>query len=108
MTITRKDAGMKRWKCNVCGDTHTGAEPPEKCAVCDVGSHMFGEVEKETEQSGEHGVQEEAGASDVSLNGDDVAMKKWRCKICGYVHIGSEPPEKCPICRVGANMFEEV
>jgi rubrerythrin len=34
--------------------------------------------------------------------------KKWRCTICGYVHVGQRPPSHCPICGVGAGMFEEV
>ncbi|MDD4570167.1 MAG: rubrerythrin family protein [Tepidanaerobacteraceae bacterium] len=23
---------------------------------------------------------------------------KWRCRNCGYIHEGSEPPEVCPAC----------
>lgn len=23
---------------------------------------------------------------------------KWRCRNCGYIHEGTEPPEKCPAC----------
>ena len=23
---------------------------------------------------------------------------KWRCRNCGYIHEGNEPPEKCPAC----------
>lgn len=26
-------------------------------------------------------------------------MKKWRCKICGYVHTGDNAPEICPQCK---------
>lgn len=22
-------------------------------------------------------------------------MEKWRCKVCGYIHKGNEPPERC-------------
>jgi len=25
-------------------------------------------------------------------------MKRWRCGVCGYVHTGDSPPEKCPNC----------
>ena len=25
-------------------------------------------------------------------------MKKWRCLVCGYIHEGEEPPDKCPVC----------
>ncbi len=35
-------------------------------------------------------------------------MKKWRCTICGYVHEGDEPPEKCPVCGADKSLFEEV
>ena len=34
-------------------------------------------------------------------------MKKFVCIICGYVHEGDCPPEKCPICGAGAEKFKE-
>ncbi len=33
------------------------------------------------------------------------AMKKWVCSVCGYVHEGDTPPEKCPICKQPAEKF---
>ena len=33
-------------------------------------------------------------------------MKKWRCKVCGYIHEGETPPEVCPVCGVGPEEFE--
>ena len=35
-------------------------------------------------------------------------MKKWRCTVCGYIHNGEEPPEKCPVCGADKSLFEEV
>ena len=35
-------------------------------------------------------------------------MKKWVCKICGYVYEGENPPEKCPQCNAPSGKFEEV
>ncbi len=35
-------------------------------------------------------------------------MKKWKCKVCGYIHTGDEPPEKCPLCNAPKEMFEEI
>ena len=35
-------------------------------------------------------------------------MKKWVCSVCGYVHEGDVPPEKCPVCKVPAEKFNEV
>jgi rubrerythrin len=33
-------------------------------------------------------------------------MKKYVCSICGYVHEGNNPPDKCPQCGASANMFK--
>ena len=30
---------------------------------------------------------------------------KWVCPVCGYVHEGPEPPEKCPVCKVPGAKF---
>ena len=35
-------------------------------------------------------------------------MKKYICTVCGYIHEGDAPPKTCPICKVGADKFEEV
>ena len=35
-------------------------------------------------------------------------MKKFVCKVCGYVHEGEAAPVECPLCHVGADKFEEV
>lgn len=32
-------------------------------------------------------------------------MKKWRCKVCGYIHEGETPPDVCPLCGVGPEEF---
>ncbi|MEA1971821.1 MAG: NADH peroxidase [Candidatus Cloacimonadota bacterium] len=33
-------------------------------------------------------------------------MKKWVCTVCGYVHEGENPPEKCPQCGAPAEKFK--
>lgn len=35
-------------------------------------------------------------------------MKKWKCTVCGYIHEGEEPPEKCPVCGADKSLFEEL
>ncbi len=35
-------------------------------------------------------------------------MKKFICKVCGYVHEGNTPPKFCPKCKAPASAFEEV
>ena len=32
-------------------------------------------------------------------------MAKWVCSVCGYVHEGDTPPERCPQCKVPAEKF---
>lgn len=34
--------------------------------------------------------------------------KIYVCEICGYVHIGNEPPEICPICKVPKLKIHEI
>jgi rubrerythrin len=33
-------------------------------------------------------------------------IKRWKCRNCGYVHEGSEAPEKCPACAHPRAHFE--
>lgn len=35
-----------------------------------------------------------------------MATKKYRCKVCGYIHEGDTAPEKCPTCQAPASEFE--
>ena len=35
-------------------------------------------------------------------------MKKFVCPVCGYVHEGDTPPEKCPLCKVPGEKFKEM
>lgn len=34
-------------------------------------------------------------------------MKKWKCKVCGYVHQGDQAPEHCPKCGAPRSQFED-
>ena len=34
-------------------------------------------------------------------------MKKFVCKVCGYIYEGEAAPEKCPQCKAPATKFEE-
>lgn len=29
----------------------------------------------------------------------------WKCSVCGYMHDGDTPPEKCPKCGAPAEKF---
>lgn len=32
-------------------------------------------------------------------------MRRWKCTVCGYVHEGRQPPDKCPQCGADRNRF---
>jgi rubrerythrin len=34
------------------------------------------------------------------------APSKWKCRNCGYIHEGTEPPENCPTCAHPMAYFE--
>lgn len=35
-----------------------------------------------------------------------IGPKRWRCLLCGYIHEGDNPPDKCPLCGTGKENFE--
>jgi len=37
-----------------------------------------------------------------------MATKKFKCKVCGYVHEGDKAPENCPMCQAPQSEFEEI
>ena len=76
------------WRCKVCNHVYEGEELPDDyvCPICKHGKEDF----------------EKIGGEAVS------SSKKFVCSICGYVHEGDAPPEKCPICTVPASLFNEV
>ncbi len=34
--------------------------------------------------------------------------KKFICTVCGYIHEGDTPPERCPMCKQPAEKFKEL
>lgn len=38
----------------------------------------------------------------------DLEFPVWRCKVCGYMCNRPKPPEKCPICKVAGDRFEQI
>lgn len=38
----------------------------------------------------------------------DAGKAKWICTVCGYVHTGDNPPEKCPQCGKPASVFKKM
>jgi len=42
----------------------------------------------------------------VSREGEGKAV--WRCRMCGYVHYGEQPPDECPVCFFPKTAFKKV
>ena len=41
---------------------------------------------------------------EAMLSGTDI----WVCSTCGFVYVGEEAPELCPVCKVPAWKFDKV
>ena len=35
-------------------------------------------------------------------------MRYWKCTVCGYIHKGNRPPDKCPVCGATVDKFVEI
>ena len=53
---------------------------------------------------------EKQPAAEEAAPQQEAGSHKWRCKVCGYIYEGEALPEdyKCPLCGMGANMFEKI
>lgn len=53
---------------------------------------------------------EKQPAAEEAAPQQETGTHKWRCKVCGYIYEGETLPEdyKCPLCGMGANMFEKI
>lgn len=88
---------MKSWECGVCNYIHREDDAPEKCPVCEAPKNMFAEEGKQQSQV----------PPEISTDTSSGGVRQWQCSVCGYLHSGTEPPEKCPICKATAEMFED-
>ena len=89
---------MKQWKCTVCGYIHQGDQPPEVCPVCGVGRDLFALLTLPPDK---------AGVPDALVAPGNIqsTAPRWRCQVCGYIHEAGQPPQVCPVCGVGAELF---
>ena len=98
---------MKKWKCQVCGYIHTGDQPPAKCPVCGAPQSAF--VLIDDPNPIEASKEQPATSAEIDAEGKESRLpRKWKCQVCGYVHTGVQPPEKCPVCGAPQERFELV
>lgn len=38
----------------------------------------------------------------------NAGSAKWICTVCGYVHTGEVPPERCPLCGQPSSVFKKM
>lgn len=38
----------------------------------------------------------------------DGVVMRWRCRICGYIHVADMPPERCRYCGATSEEFVAV
>ena len=50
------------------------------------------------------------GAAETVEEEPQGAARRFECSVCGYIYEGTELPEDfiCPICQLGAEVFEEI
>lgn len=65
---------------------------------------LVGEVEKEHEERYRQLLKNID--DDVVFKGNDVTV--WKCRNCGYVFVGDEAPEVCPVCDHPRAYFEKL
>ncbi len=83
---------MKPWRCTVCDYINKADAPPESCPVCGSESSLFVTAGEEKETAPLRPTE-----ADETL--------RWQCVVCGYIHTGPEPPEKCPVCGADRSQF---
>ncbi len=50
---------------------------------------------------------EEAPVEDIKADEPKASGTVWVCSVCGYEHVGDEPPEVCPRCKQPKTAFRK-
>ena len=48
----------------------------------------------------------EKGSQTRKVQVENLTLPVWRCSVCGYLCARENPPEICPICKVGKERFK--
>lgn len=89
--------------------------PPEECRIVEVNDPAQGYFKrsflKDGVLVGEIIIAPRVDTSESmrKLGRDQSGKKhhnKWKCRVCGYVHEGPEPPDECPVCGAPRDMFD--
>lgn len=90
---------------------------PEQCRIVEVVDPLEDYYKKSYLQDGvlkgEIIIAPRVDTSESIRNlGRDKSGKKrynrWKCRVCGYIHEGPEPPDECPVCGAPKEMFDPI
>ncbi len=99
---------MKNWKCAVCNHINTGDAPPDICPVCGADKSFFAEVSAQQIQNVRTEKEQNITSEPSAETSQAPSERRWKCTICGYIHIGDEPPDTCPTCAADKSFFIEI
>lgn len=89
---------------------------PEERALLDKFSQLTGmeikdmgqlDLDKAAQVAEEIAALTRTEAFNAPAQEEPVSEIKWICEVCGYIHTGDAPPEKCPLCGVPASRFKQ-
>jgi len=67
----------------------------------------MGEFDPETAEAMAEEILALTGTMEVPTD-PNAGQARWICSVCGYVHTGDEPPEKCPVCSQPGSVFKKM
>lgn len=73
-----------------------------KMEIKDMGELDLERAEKVAEEILELVGNNEVKEEEATMEGQKT---KWVCPLCGYIHYGDAPPEKCPLCGAPGSTF---
>lgn len=100
---TQDQSAEQSWKCSVCGYTERVQKPSAKCPVCGADQEKFISLDEEAPSDPSVGSAPAEEQSPTAPPHDENA--RWKCSVCGYIHVGAAPPEKCPVCGADRSKF---
>ena len=53
-------------------------------------------------------IEASANSNKIEESKGETTMKKFVCRICGYVYEGETAPEICPQCKQPGSIFEKI
>lgn len=100
-------ARLDQLRMNVLDGYNVKFKPSEEQLA---GAYEYGRLFADTMVNKKIPVREDAPVDDAALEDMNPTgeIRKWKCLVCGEVFEGVYPPNICPACGVGQELFEMV